>query len=187
LPFLSSCFCQFSNSRPKNKKKQLLPDDVLRAQTVMVVIHPDAGETVTAPLANRNAQDEVERALTKWGRFDLVMDAYTADLIIAVRKGNKSGPIIAHSPADNRSVIFQPGVGDARIGQQQGRPPDLSQPLPGDMGSRGPQLGTQVFSSDDTLRCIGENGIPAGCVAGLALYRERLAECSTGQGGRGIP
>src|SRR6185312_1588988 len=60
----------------KNKKKQLLPEDVLRAQTVMVVIHPDAGEALTAPLANRNAQDEVERAITKWGRFDLVMDAY---------------------------------------------------------------------------------------------------------------
>jgi len=138
-------------SQAKDKKKQLLPEDVLRAQTVMVVIHPDAGEAVTAPLANRNAQEEVERAITKWGRFNLVMDAYTADLIIAVRKGNRSGPIIAHSPADNRPVIFQPGIGDARIGQQPGRPPDLSQPLPGDMGNRGPQLGTQVFSSDDTF------------------------------------
>ncbi len=138
-------------TQAKHKKKQLLPEDVLRAQTVLVVIHPDAGEALTAPLANRNAQDEVERAITKWGRFNLVMDAYTADLIIAVRKGNKSGPIIAHSPADDRPVIFQPGIGDARIGQQQGRPPDLSQPLPGDMGNRGPQLGTQVFSSDDTF------------------------------------
>ncbi len=138
-------------TQAKDKKKQLLPEDVLRAQTVMVVIHPDAGEAVTAPLANRNAQDEVERAITKWGRFNLVMDAYTADLIIAVRKGNKSGPIIAHSPADNRPVIFQPGIADARIGQQSGRPPDLSQPLPGDTGNRRPQLGTQVFSSDDTF------------------------------------
>jgi len=135
----------------KNKKKQLLPEDVLRAQTVLVVIHPDAGEAVTTPLANRNAQDEVEKAITKWGRFNLVMDPQIADLIIAVRKGNKSGPIISHSPADNRPVIFQPGVGDARIGQQQGRPPDLSQPMPGDMGNRGPQLGSQVISSDDTF------------------------------------
>ncbi|MGA9814350.1 MAG: hypothetical protein WBQ64_16305 [Terriglobales bacterium] len=61
----------------KDKKKQLFPEDVLQARTVMVVIHPDAGETLATPLANRNAQDEVERALTKWGRFDLVMDAYT--------------------------------------------------------------------------------------------------------------
>jgi hypothetical protein len=135
----------------KDKKKRLLPEDVLRAQTVLVVIHPDAGESLTSPMANRNAQDEVERAIMKWGRFDLALDPQTADLIIAVRKGNKSGPIIAHSPADNRPVIFQPGIGDARIGQQQGRPPDLSQPLPGEMGNRGPQLGGQVLSSDDTF------------------------------------
>jgi hypothetical protein len=151
IVFLSILFLLLLQLQAKDKKKQTLPEDVLRAQTILVVIHPDAGEALTAPLANRNAQDEVERAITKWGRFDLVMDAYTADLIIAVRKGNKSGPIIAHSPADNRPVIFQPGIGDARIGQQQGRPPDLSQPLPGDMGNRGPQLGAQVISSDDTF------------------------------------
>ncbi|MBZ5649230.1 MAG: hypothetical protein LAO18_01965 [Acidobacteriia bacterium] len=151
IVFLSVLLLSVLHIQAKEKKKQLLPEDVLRAQTVMVVIHPDAGEALTAPLANRNAQDEVERAITKWGRFDLVMDAYTADLIIAVRKGNKSGPIIAHSPADDRPVIFQPGIGDARIGQQQGRPPDLSQPLPGGMGNRGPQLGTQIISSDDTF------------------------------------
>jgi hypothetical protein len=151
IVFLSVLLLSVLQIQAKEKKKQLLPEDVLRAQTVMVVIHPDAGEALTAPLANRNAQDEVERAITKWGRFDLVMDAYTADLIIAVRKGNKSGPIIAHSPADDRPVIFQPGIGDARIGQQQGRPPDLSQPLPGEMGNRGPQLGTQIISSDDTF------------------------------------
>jgi hypothetical protein len=151
IVFLSILMLLLLQVHAKDKKKQTLPEDVLRAQTILVVIHPDAGEALTAPLANRNAQDEVERAITKWGRFDLVMDAYTADLIIAVRKGNKSGPIIAHSPADNRPVIFQPGIGDARIGQQQGRPPDLSQPLPGDMGNRGPQLGAQVISSDDTF------------------------------------
>ena len=37
----------------KNKKKQELPDYVLNAQTVLVVIHPDAGEPVTNPTANR--------------------------------------------------------------------------------------------------------------------------------------
>ncbi|MGH9501995.1 MAG: hypothetical protein ACRD20_04005 [Terriglobales bacterium] len=137
----------------KNKKKQLLTEDVLRAQSVMVVIHPDAGESVTSPLSNRNAQDEVERAITKWGRFKLVMDPQFADLIIAVRKGNKSGPIISHSPADNRPVIFQPGISDARIGQPppQGRPPDLTESVPGGSGNRGPQLGSQIISSEDTL------------------------------------
>jgi hypothetical protein len=133
----------------KNKKKQLLPDYVLKAQNVLVVIQPDATESLTSPGENRSAQDEVERAITKWGRFSVVSDAQTADLIIAVRKGNKSGPVISHSPVDNRPVIFQPNGGDARAGQQQGRPPDLTQPMPGGMGERGPQLGNQIGSSDD--------------------------------------
>ena len=45
----------------KNKKKQVLPDYVLRAETVLVVIHPEAGEPVTNPAANRTAQENVER------------------------------------------------------------------------------------------------------------------------------
>ena len=144
----------------KNKKKQLLPDYVLRAERVLVVIHPDASEGVTNPMANRTARDEVERAITKWGRFNLVMDAQTADLIIAVRKGNKSGPVISHSPADDRPVIFEPGIGDARVGhpQQPGRPPDLTEPFPGGSGNRGPQLGSQVGSSDDTFEVYRGGG-----------------------------
>lgn len=136
----------------KNKKKQLLPEVVLRAESVLVVVHPDASEAVTNPMSNRNAQDAVERAITAWGRFHLVMDAQTADLIIAVRKGTKSGPVISHSPADNRPIVFQPGIGDTRAGGQQGRPPGLNQPVPGEpQDNRGPQLGSQIGSSDDTF------------------------------------
>ena len=43
----------------KNKKKQVLPDYVLKAQTILVVIHPDAGEPLTNPMANRTAQEDV--------------------------------------------------------------------------------------------------------------------------------
>jgi len=43
-------------SHARNKKKQVLPDYVLRAQAVLVVIHPDTGEPVTDPMANRTAQ-----------------------------------------------------------------------------------------------------------------------------------
>jgi hypothetical protein len=71
----------------KNKKKQLLPDYVLRAQYVLVVIQPDAVESMTNPGENRAAQDAVENAISKWGRFTLTPDPQTADLIIAVRKG----------------------------------------------------------------------------------------------------
>ncbi len=132
----------------KNKKKQFLPDTVLKAQRVLVVIRPDAGEPLTDPMANRTAQDEVERAISKWGRLDLVMEAQTADLVIAVRKGHAGGPTISNSPVDNRPVVFQPSGGGVRIGGQQGRPPDLTNPGLGPEDS-GPRLGTQIGPSED--------------------------------------
>lgn len=135
----------------KNKKKQLLSDDVLRAENVLVVVHPDATEALTSPMSNRNAKDEVERAITAWGRFHLVMDAQTADLIIAVRKGAKTGPVISHSPADDQPIVFQPGIGDTRAGGHQGRTPGLSEPVPGSPADRGPELGSQIASSNDTF------------------------------------
>jgi hypothetical protein len=144
----------------KNKKKQLLPDDILRAQRVFVVVHPDAGESVTHPWANRNAMNDVETALEKWGRFSLVTDPQTADLVIAVRVGNKSGPVISHSPIDTRPPVYQPGIPDARVGQAPppGRAPDLTEPFPGDSGNRSPQIGSQVTSSDDTLEVYRGGG-----------------------------
>ena len=135
----------------KNKKKQVLPDYVLKAQTVVVVIHPDAGEPLKNPTANRTAQDDVEKALMKWGRFKLVMDARTADLVVAVRKGHAGGPTISDSPTDNPPVIYQPSGGDTRAGGQHGRPPDLSNPGLGGAADRGPRIGNEIGSSDDTF------------------------------------
>src|SRR5215469_1330129 len=123
IALLLSCMC-FA----KKKNKQELPDLVLNAQTVLVVIHPDAGEPVTNPTTNRNARENVENALTKWGRFRLVVSPQTADLVIAVRKGHANGPTISNSPADDRPVILQPNDGNVRIGAQQGRPPGVSDP-----------------------------------------------------------
>ena len=51
------------------KNKQELPNYVLQAQTVAVVIPPDAGEPVANPTTNRTAQENVEKALSQWGRF----------------------------------------------------------------------------------------------------------------------
>jgi hypothetical protein len=152
IVFLSLFLLFVPQIHAKSKKKQLLPDYVLQPRNVMVVIPPDAGEALTNPRENQTAQDDVERALEKWGRFKLTTDANFADLIIAVRKGNKSGPIISHSPADNQPVIFQPGIAGAGVGQATTRrPPDLTEPLPGGTGNRGAQLGNQVGSSEDTF------------------------------------
>src|SRR5262249_470828 len=51
-------------------KKPILPAYVLNAQTVLVLIDPAAGTPVNAPLANKTAQDDVEKALEKIGPFE---------------------------------------------------------------------------------------------------------------------
>lgn len=136
------------------KDKVLLPADVLTAQTVLVVIQPEAGEPLTDPQANRRAQDDVERALTKWGRFRVVMDSQTADLIITVRKGTGRtvAPTISGGPVDNRPVVLQPGQGgDIRVGGQRGHPPDLSQTGADDSQDGGPRVRTEAGAAEDTL------------------------------------
>jgi len=136
----------------KNKKKPTLPDLILKAQTVYVVIPPDAGEPLTDPTANRTAEDAVEKAIMKWGRFRLVPGSQTADLIIAVRKGHAAGPTIRNSPADDRPVIIQPtGEAGTRVGGHQGRRPDLSDPGLGGPADRGPQISNQIGPSEDAF------------------------------------
>jgi hypothetical protein len=70
------------------KKKAVLPADVLRARTVFVIVDPAAGVDIRDPNANRVARTDVEKALDQWGRFTLVQEGSTADLIIMVRKGD---------------------------------------------------------------------------------------------------
>jgi hypothetical protein len=135
----------------KNKKKQVLPDYVLRAQTVLVVVNPDAGEPLANPTANMTAQDNVEKALLKWGRFKLVMDVATADLVVVVRKGYAGGPVVSNSPADDRPVIYQPAGGDIRVAGQHGTRPALNDPGVHPPPDRGPQLSSETGPSEDTL------------------------------------
>jgi hypothetical protein len=136
----------------KEKNKAVLPAYVLRAQTVFVVINPEAGEPLTDPTANRRAREDVEKALMKWGRFHLALESQTADLVLAVRKGTGRAvtPTISGGPLDDRPVIFQPAPGDIRVGGERGRPPDLTQPGMGPQDT-GPRLGTEVGSAVDTL------------------------------------
>ena len=53
-----------------------------------MIVDPTAGVEITDPNANRIARADVERALDQWGRFTLVQEGYTADLVIMVRKGS---------------------------------------------------------------------------------------------------
>ena len=147
----------------KSKKKPVLPDYVLNAHSVLVIIHPDAGEPLNNPTANQTARENVEKALSEWGRFHLVMSAQNADLVIAVRKGHSAGPAIGGAPGDDRPVIYQPSDTGVRIGGQQGRSPDLTDPglsrsADGRSADRGPHVKNEIGPAEDILEVYRGGG-----------------------------
>ena len=143
---LVAAWSPLANSKDKPKT---LPAQVLHAETILVVIDPDAGEPVTNPSANRMAREDVEKALMQWGRFRLAMEPHTADLVVSVRKATHATPTVNGGPIDNRPVILQPnGDSGIRIGAQQGRPPAVSR---GEEQTNTPRMGTAVGASEDTV------------------------------------
>jgi hypothetical protein len=153
----------------KKKEKVFLPDFVLKAQTVLVVILPDAGEPMNDPFANRKAQEEVEKALMRWGRYRLALDVSTADLVIGVRKGTgqAASPTINGGPVDSdtRPATVETTNNQIRVGAQQGRPPSTTQE--GDANGMGgqnapndrPHRGMEVGAQDDTFM-VFQGGVP---------------------------
>jgi hypothetical protein len=182
----------------KKKEKAVLPDFVLKAETVLVVILPDAGEPMTDPFANRKAQEEVEKALMKWGRYRLAIDANTADLVIGVRKGTgrAANPTINGGPVDSRPGTIETTDNQIRVGVQQGRAPSTTQT--GDAsGTGGPsdraQPGMELGAEDDTFKVfqgkvqypvdtapawmfVAKDGLKAPGVAAVEQFRKAVEE-----------
>jgi hypothetical protein len=132
-----------------NKKKDALPAEVLVAQTVVVLVDPDAGMSTSAPLANRTAQEDVEKALGKWGRLKPMLIGNTADLVITVRRGGKIVQrTVSGEPTNDRPVVVQPNDSGIHLGVQQGRPPDSSQAPP---QATAPGLGSEIGPTEDTF------------------------------------
>jgi len=134
------------------KKKPVLPVPVVNARTVAVIIDPEAGISASAPMANKNAQEDVEKAFEKWGRLRPVLASMNPDLVIVVRKGN--GKMVqpeiggGGTSPNNRPVIIQPNDNGIRIGGQKGRSPDGTQNDPQN-GSPQPKVG--VCASEDSF------------------------------------
>jgi len=133
-------------------KKPVIPEDILRAQTVLVVVDPDAGEPLNQPNANAMARENVEKALMEWGRFRLVMDGAESDLIITVRTGDDRAvrPTVRGGPLDQRPGVGQSTDSSVRIGGQRGQPPPMNDPSM-NPPNQGPHIGNEVGATQDTF------------------------------------
>jgi hypothetical protein len=137
----------------KDKKKSILPDYVLRAQTVRVVIDPNAGEPLDHPNANWTARDNVERAIEVWGRFKPVLDGQESDLVVVVRTGSDKAvqPTIRGGPINQRAGVGQSTDSSIRIGAQQGQPPPLTDPTTDPQQNREPHISNEVGFTKDSF------------------------------------
>jgi hypothetical protein len=138
----------------KKKEKMVLPAYVLKAQTVLVVILPEAGEPLNDITANRKAQEEVEKAFMKWGRYRLALDADQADLVVGVRKGTGkvANPTINGGPVDSRPGTVETTDSQIRIGVQQGHPPNVTDPTGSNPPNDRVHPGMEAGAADDTFQ-----------------------------------
>jgi hypothetical protein len=147
------------------KKKPAVPAYVLKAHTVAVIIDSDAGTSLTDPLENKTAQDDVEKALLKWGRLSPVMDPGHADLVIVIRRG--SGKIAQRSigglPTNDRPVIVQQTDNSIRIGGQQGRAPGA--PTQVDPQDTRPSQQTEVSRPAQDMFTVYSGGADTGKIS----------------------
>jgi len=178
------------------KEKVVLPDYVWKAKTVLVVILPDAGEPTDDPFANRRAQEEVEKAFMKWGRFQLTLDAELADLVVGVRKGTGriANPTVNGGPVDSRPGTVEATDDAIRVGVTEGAPSrrdaagrstrnewnervhDRQAAHRGRSGRAGRYV--QGVSGKSTVR--------RRCCSGVELRREEWIESTRSEGGSGV-
>ena len=153
LSWLLFLFLLIASTVYPKDKKTTLPELVLRARTVLVVIRPDAGEPLDHPNANATARGNVEKALMEWGRLQPVMDGQEADLVIAVRAGTGriSSPTIKGGPIDSRPTVAQQTDTGIRIGAQRGHAPPLNDPTMSGPPENGPHMGTEAGPSEDSF------------------------------------
>jgi hypothetical protein len=184
----------------KDKKKSSLPEYVLRASTVLVVVSPGAGEPVDNPMANATARENVEKALMQWGRLRPVLDGEQSDLLIAVRTGSGKmmQPTIKGGPIDNRPGVAQGTDSSIRIGGQQGHPTGDPSTGPQNGPQNGPHLSNEIGPSNDTFevyrggvsdpldspavwRYIAKDCLRAPNVSAVDEFRKAIAEAEKPQ------
>jgi hypothetical protein len=185
------------------KKKAQVPDFILKAQTVCVLIDPDAGTSLTDPLANKTAREDVEKAFMTWHRYSLVQEPGRADLVIVIRRGSGKSVdrTIGNLPTNDRPITAQQTDHSIRIGGQQGRAPGSpTQTMPQDTrpeqqtevgtavaqdsfivyglgtGDMGRSVGTPMTDRTIGWRTMGKNVLKSPDVSAVSDFRKAVEE-----------
>jgi hypothetical protein len=168
----------------KDKTKNTLPPYVLQAKTVAIIIDPNAGMSVDDPQANVRAQKDVEAALLKWGRFDLVSETKSADLIVVVRKGN--GRPMDDAMADARQNNGGDGINSTGRGGSMGPPRGSLPPSPADTQSQARiglaedffavfKGGQNPLDANPAWKYMGTDGLSPQTVPAVAAFKKAVA------------
>jgi hypothetical protein len=146
---LGACLLVVSFAGAKNKTEKGVPEYILRAKTVYVMVDPGAGIDVEDPRANQVAQKDVETALLNWGRFQPVILTQSVDLIIVIRKGHKqvADTTISDPRQNNRPGLIDPRTNGVSVGGQHGN--GAGMPDASAHGPAHPQ--TEVGTTEDTF------------------------------------
>jgi hypothetical protein len=125
-------------------KDKVVPPYILAARTVAVVVDPKAGIDIEDPRANQIAQKDVETALGNWGRFQPVVGAPGADLIIVIRRGHgrMTDATISDPRQNDRGGMINPTDNGVNGGVQNGRPPSMGG-APDNVGGQSPRQSAQ--------------------------------------------
>jgi hypothetical protein len=141
-------------------KKPVVPASVLRAETIAVIIEPEAGESITNPGENRQAREAVESALRKWGRYHVLAFPEDADLIVAIRRASGTVKPTITGLQNDRPVVLDPGTRlpdgsmSTTIGISRGSPPPMTQAPQAPPGTRR----TEIGPAEDTFTVYLGNG-----------------------------
>ena len=182
-------------SAKEKQPKSPMPFTVLKAQTIAVVIDPDAGRSARNPQGNETAQRDVETALGNWGRFQTSMSYLNADLIIVIRKGTgrmvdetipdprQNGRVGTTQPLDNGIYVGAqhgtPSNPTSRPSTTENRPTTPSQAevtTPNDTflvymgGSETPLDGTPIW------QYVAKDGLKGPSVPAVGAFRKAIAE-----------
>ena len=168
----------------KDKTKNVLPAYVLQAKTVAIIIDPNAGMSIDDPQANQRAQKDVEAALLKWGRFDLVSETKSADLIIVVRKGNgrpMDDPMSDARQNNGGDVINSSGRGGSMDPPRGSLPPSTADPQSqGRIGLAEDSFavfkgGENPLDASPAWKYMGTEGLSPQTVPAVAAFRKAVA------------